>query len=67
MFSPHIEDMNIEPTVPCPVCNAPILVRQINLPTGDSARVYTEPLSLSDEVIEFHHHQVGDVELSSMH
>jgi hypothetical protein len=59
--------MNIEPTIPCPVCKAPISIKQIDLPTGDIVRVYAEPLSLHDEVIAFHQHQMGDVEISSMH
>lgn len=67
MINPHIQDMNIEPTIPCPVCHAPIFVRQVNFPSGDSARFYAEPLSLSDEVISFHQHQIGDIEISSMH
>ena len=59
--------MNIEPTIPCPICNAPIFIKQVDLPTGDIARVYTEPLSIDEEVIAFHKHQLGDVELSVMH
>ena len=59
--------MNIEPTIPCPVCNAPIFIRQIDLPAGDIARVYVEPLTLDDKVFTFHEHQMGDVETLSMH
>jgi len=43
------------------------MVRQIDLPTGDIARVYAEPLLSDDEVIAFHRHQLIDVETSAMH
>jgi hypothetical protein len=59
--------MNREPTIPCPICNAPIFVRQIDLPTGDIVRVYADPLSIDDEVYAFHRHQLGDVEIATMH
>ena len=59
--------MNIEPTIPCPICHAPVFIRQIDLPTGDVARVYAEPLSYDDEAIAFHKHQLGDVEIATMH
>jgi hypothetical protein len=59
--------MNIEPTIPCPVCEAPIFVRQINLPTGEIARIYAEPLSTDEEVIAFHQHQMSDTEAALKH
>lgn len=59
--------MNIESTIPCPVCNEPIFVRHIDMPTGDIARVYAEPMTLDDKVFTFHQHQMGDVEASSVH
>jgi hypothetical protein len=59
--------MNIEPTIPCPVCEAPIFVRQINLPSGEIARIYAEPLSTDEEVIAFHQHQMSDTEAAMKH
>ena len=59
--------MNSEPTIPCPICDAPVFVKQVGLPTGDIARIYADPLTMNDEVIAFHCHQVGDVVLAEMH
>lgn len=55
--------MNIDPTIPCPVCKAPIYVRYLQVPNGDLARVYTEPLTSNDEMVSFHEHQMSDVDL----
>jgi hypothetical protein len=62
-----MENMNIDPTIPCPVCEAPILVKLVELPTGDIARVYAEPLSNDQEVFPIHKHQVGDVNERTLH
>jgi hypothetical protein len=59
----HVNDMNIDPTIPCPVCKAPIYVRYMTTSGGDIARVYAEPLLSSEEVVNFHEHQMGDIEL----
>jgi len=55
--------MNTDPTIPCPVCMAPIYVRYFQTENGDLARVYAEPLSSSDQVIYFHEHQMNDIDL----
>src|SRR5690606_21353457 len=63
VICPHIQGMNIDPTIPCPVCKAPIYVKYITVtPGGDVARVYAEPLLSSDEIVNFHEHQLTDVE-----
>jgi hypothetical protein len=55
--------MNIYPTIPCPVCKAPVYVRYIAVsPGGDVARVYAEPLLSSEQVVNFHEHQLSDVD-----
>ena len=58
--------MNIDPTIPCPVCEAPIFVRYVQLPTGDVGRFYTDPLS-EDETIVFHRHQQSDIGHKHLH
>jgi hypothetical protein len=58
--------MNTDPTIPCPVCHAPIYVRYLMVPNGDVARVYAEPLLSDDETISFHQHQMNDVQLKAL-
>lgn len=59
--------MNSHPTIPCPVCRAPIYVRYLQTTEGNFARVYAEPLSSSDEVVNFHEHQMGDIDFRILH
>lgn len=59
--------MNTYPTIPCPVCKAPIYVRYLENLDGEVARVYTEPLSSTDEIVSFHEHQVGGIDLRVLH
>ncbi|MEQ8426390.1 MAG: hypothetical protein RLT87_07805 [Gammaproteobacteria bacterium] len=59
--------MSYEPTIPCPVCKAPIHVRQVQLPSGNIARIFAEPLTISDNYIDFHEHQSGDSKVSTTH
>lgn len=55
-----------DPTIPCPVCAAPIFVRSVQLPTGDIVRFYTDPLSGNEEIV-FHRHQQGDTDRKQLH
>ncbi len=59
--------MHKEPTIPCPVCKSPIHIRQVQLPSGDVARVFAEPLTISDNYIDFHEHQAADAQPSELH
>lgn len=59
--------MNTYPTIPCPVCKAPIYVRYMENHDGEMARVYTEPLSITDEIVYIHEHQAGGVDLRVLH
>ena len=56
-----------EPTIPCPVCHSPVHVRQVQLPSGEITRVFTEPMTISDSYIDFHEHQATDKPVSELH
>lgn len=58
--------MTRDPTIPCPVCAAPIFVKTVQLPTGDVVRFYTDPLS-ENEAVMFHRHQQNDSERKQLH
>ena len=64
---PNIACMNINPTIPCPVCDAPVYIRYLRLASGDIARVYTDPLLSDEEVFTFHQHQVTDIDERILH
>ncbi len=59
--------MKCEPTIPCPICNSPIHVREVQLPSGVIARVFAEPLTISDNYIDFHEHQSAYKQYSLLH
>ncbi len=59
--------MNINPTIPCPVCEAPVYIRYLRSPAGDVTPVYTDPLLSDDEVFTFHQHQQGHIDNRVLH
>ena len=64
---PNIVYMNTNPTIPCPVCEAPVYIRYVRLASGDIARVYTDPLLSDEEIFAFHQHQLTDIDNRVLH
>lgn len=59
--------MNTKPTIPCPVCEAPVQVQYLRSSSGNATRLYTDPLLSDDEVIAIHRHQYDDVDDRIVH
>ena len=59
--------MKTLPTIPCPVCKAPVYIRSVQLPSGDISQVYAEPMVWDEQLLAFHKHQAADVIMKHMH
>ena len=62
-----MNNMNIDPTIPCPVCEAPVYIRYLRTASGDVARIYTDPLLSDKEIFAFHQHQQDDIDKKALH
>lgn len=64
---PHINPMSTIPTIPCPVCQAPVYVRSLQLPGGEISSIYAEPMVWDETLVAFHEHQAADMVNKQLH